>query len=153
MSGSLCVIDYRGTHRFSVTPETVWAAIERTNEFERWWAWLGDFRLDGPGLQPGSCMVGVVTPPLPYRMRVRVDLDDCVRPTTIDATVHGDLEGHAHVAFDPDGSGTLATATWRIEMMQRPMRVAARVARPVLCWGHDRVVETTVESFARVLER
>jgi hypothetical protein len=38
-------------------------------------------------------------------------------------------------------------------MMQRPMRIAARVAHPILCWGHDRVVEATVQSFSRVLER
>jgi hypothetical protein len=37
--------------------------------------------------------------------------------------------------------------TWTIEMMQRPMRVAARLAPRMLRWGHDRVVESTVASF------
>jgi hypothetical protein len=149
---SLCVIVYRGTHRFSVPPETVWAAIERTNEFERWWGWLGDFRLVGPGLQTGSAMIGVVSPPLPYRMRIRVDLEDCVRPTMIDAAVHGDLEGRAHLVLESDGGGTLATAAWTIEMMQLPMRVAARFAHPLLRWGHDRVVDATVAGFRRQIE-
>jgi hypothetical protein len=36
-------------------------------------------------------------------------------------------------------------------MMQRPMRVAARVASPVLRWGHDRVVDATVAGFRRHL--
>ena len=36
-------------------------------------------------------------------------------------------------------------------MMQRPMRLAARVAHPVLRWGHDRVVEMTVNGFRRHL--
>jgi carbon monoxide dehydrogenase subunit G len=152
VSGSSCVIDYRGTHRFSVPPETVWAAIERSDEFEQWWAWLGDFHLDGPGLQRGSCMVGVVSPPLPYRMRIRVELEECVRPATIDAAVHGDLEGRAHVAFEPDGRGTLATAAWTIEMTQLPMRLAARFAHPVLRWGHDQVVAVTVAGFRRQVE-
>jgi len=35
--------------------------------------------------------------------------------------------------------------------MQRPMRVAARVAYPVLRWGHDRVVDATVAGFRRHL--
>jgi hypothetical protein len=135
VSASPCVIVYRGTHRFSVPPETVWAAIERTNEFEGWWGWLGEFRLVGPGLQSGSALVGVVSPPLPYRMPIRVDLEDCVRPTLIDAAVHGDLEGRAHLVFEPDGGGTLATAAWTIEMMQLPMRVAARFAHPLLRWA------------------
>ena len=151
MPASPSVIEYRGIHRFAVPPETVWEAIERTNEFERWWAWLGDFRLEGAGLRPGSTLVGVVKPPLPYRMRIRVDLDDCIRPEAIDAAVHGDLEGRAHLAFEPVGGGTLATATWTIEMMQRPMRTAARFAYPLLRWGHDRVVEATVSGFRRAL--
>ena len=152
MSKSPCIIDYRGTHRFSVPPETVWAAIERTDEFEQWWAWLGEFCLHGPSLQRGSVMIGVVSPPLPYRMSIRVDLEDCVRPATIDAAVHGDLEGRAHLAFESDGGGTLARAAWTIEMTQLPMRVAARFARPLLCWGHDRVVEATVAGFRRRVE-
>ena len=40
-----------------------------------------------------------------------------------------------------------AHATWSIEMMQRPMRLAARIALPLLRWGHDRVVEATVDGF------
>jgi hypothetical protein len=35
--------------------------------------------------------------------------------------------------------------------MQRPMRIAARIAKPVLRWGHDRVVDATVDSFRRQL--
>lgn len=152
MSTSPSIIEYRGTHRFTVPPETVWAAIERTDEFPQWWAWLREFHLEGSGLRCGSSMVGIVSPPLPYRMRIRVDLEKCVAPATIDAAVHGDLEGHAHLALEPDRSGTLATAAWTIEMTQLPMRLAARFGRPLLCWGHDRVVEATVAGFRRQVE-
>jgi hypothetical protein len=38
-------------------------------------------------------------------------------------------------------------------MKQRPMRLAARLASPLLRWGHDRVVEATVASFRRNLGR
>jgi len=146
------MIDYRGIHRFCVPPETVWAAIEQTNEFAGWWGWLGDFRFEGHGLQRGSALVGVVNPPLPYHMHIRVDLEDCVRPETIDAAVHGDLEGRANLVFAPDRLGTLATATWTLEMMQSPMRSVARFAHPLLRWGHDRVVDATVASFRRQVE-
>jgi carbon monoxide dehydrogenase subunit G len=145
------VIDYRGTFRFDVPPDEVWAALEHTGEFEQWWAWLGDFRLDGPGLQAGSVLIGVVSPPLPYRMRIRVELERCARPSAIDAAVHGDLEGRAHLDLTPDGDGTLASVTWTIEMMQRPMRAAARFASPLMSWGHDRVVDATVNGFRRRL--
>ena len=36
-------------------------------------------------------------------------------------------------------------------MMQRPMRMAARVAHPLLRFGHDRVVEATVAGYRRHL--
>lgn len=147
------MIEYRETFRFAIAPDEVWSAIEQADDFQRWWGWLGEFRLEGPGLEPGSVLTGVVAPPLPYRMRVRVELEDCVRPSRIDAAVHGDLEGTARLRLQPDHGGTLATVTWTIEMMQRPMRVAARVAHPLLRWGHDRVVAATVAGFRRHVER
>lgn len=145
------VIEYQRSFVFDVPPETVWATIERTGEFEAWWGWLGDFRLEGQGLQAGSVFVGVVSPPLPYRMGIRVELQRCVRPSSIVATVHGDLEGRARLDLEREDEGTVASVAWTIEMMQRPMRMAARVAYPVLCWGHDRVVDATVHEFRRQL--
>jgi carbon monoxide dehydrogenase subunit G len=146
------VIEFCGRFRFAVPPAVVWAALERTNDFERWWGWLGEFHVDGPGLEAGSILVGTVSPPLPYRMRVEVVLEECVRPESITAAVHGDLEGHAHLTLASEGGGTLATAEWTIEMMQRTMRLADRVAHPLLQWGHDRVVDATVAGFRRTIE-
>jgi hypothetical protein len=145
------VIDFRNSFRFDAAPPAVWRTLEETGEFERWWAWLGDFHLDGPGLAVGSVLTGVVSPPLPYRMRVRVVIEESVSPSLIDTAVHGDLEGRARLELVPEGNGTLAGVTWRIEMMQAPMRVAAAVALPVLRWGHDRVVDATVAAFRRRL--
>jgi len=147
------VVDYRGTFGLEAAPEEVWRAIEHSDHFQSWWGWLEEFRLEGGGLVDGAVLHGVVSPPLPYRMRLRVELDRCERPQSIDATVHGDLEGWARLVLEPDGSGTRAEVRWTIEMMQRPMRLAARLARPVLEWGHDRVVEITVASFRRQLHR
>jgi carbon monoxide dehydrogenase subunit G len=149
VAGSPCVIDYTHQFRFAVPPAELWAAIENTDRFEGWWGWLHDFRLEGPGLAPGSVLSGVVAPPLPYRMALRVVLGDCRRPHRIDAEVHGDLEGQARLLLEVDGTGTRASVSWRIEMMQPAMRLAARCAPPLLRWGHDRVVEMTVASFRR----
>jgi hypothetical protein len=54
-------------------------------------------------------------------------------------------------AVAAEDAGTRVTATWTIEMMQLPMRMAARVGHPRLRWGHDRVVEMTVHGFRRHL--
>jgi carbon monoxide dehydrogenase subunit G len=149
--GSPYVIDYARRFSFPVPPEEVWSAVEHFERFEAWWGWLGELRVEGPGLVAGSVLRGVVAPPLPYRMRLRVLLVACDPPRSIDASVQGDLVGHARLVLEPEGEGTRATVAWTIEMRQRPMRLAARVASPVLRWGHDRVVDATVAGFRRQL--
>jgi carbon monoxide dehydrogenase subunit G len=143
------VIDYRGQFAFDVSPEVIWASIEHGEQFEAWWPWLREFRLEGPGLEAGAVLEGMVSPPLPYTMRIRVVLERCTRPSRIDASVHGDLEGEARLVLEPVDGGTLAQVSWTIEMMQRTMRLAARVAYPLMRWGHDRVVEATVNGYRR----
>jgi len=140
-------IEYGGAFNFPTPPDDVWSGIEHLERFETWWSWLREFCVEGPGLEAGTVLRGVVIPPLPYRMRIRVALLECVRPRRIEAAVHGDLEGHARLVLEPQGDGTRVDVTWTIEMMQLPMRVAARLAPRLLRWGHDRVVESTVASF------
>jgi hypothetical protein len=94
---------------------------------------------------------GVIVPPLPYRMRLRVELRECIPPQRIEARVHGDLDGSARLLLEPSGGGTRASVEWTIEMMQRRMRLAALVGFPLLRWGHDRVVDATVAGFRRQL--
>ena len=138
------VIEYRGRFAFERSPETVWASIEHTENFEAWWPWLRQFRLEGTRLEDGAVLHGVVSPPVPYQMRVSVVFEHCTRGRAVEASVHGDLEGAATLGLAPRPPGTEAEVWWAVEMMQRPMRLAARVAHPVLRWGHDRVVEATL---------
>ena len=149
MVGSCYVIDYGGRFAFPAAPEVIWSALQEPPQFERWWAWLGDLTVEGDALAAGSVMSGTVTPPLPYRMRIRVAVERSVPPTAIDATVSGDLRGEAHLRVAGRDGGSVVDVAWTIEMLQRPMRLAARVAHPVLRWGHDRVVDATVRGFLR----
>ena len=145
------VIRYRRDYEFPVPPEELWDAIEEVDQFEGWWPWLEEFRLEGGSLTTGAVLHGVVAPPLPYRMRIQVELTGCERPRRMDALVHGDLEGEARLVLRPHGVGSNVEVSWSVEMMQRPMRMASRVAHPVLQFGHDRVVEITVAGFRRRL--
>jgi uncharacterized protein YndB with AHSA1/START domain len=147
------VIDFRRSFRFEVAPDELWAAIERTDRFEGWWSWLTELTLEGGGLVAGGVLRGTVSPPLPYRMRVEVDLVRCERPRRIDAEVHGDLEGPATLQLADTPGGSLVQVAWTLEMMQRSMRLASRVAHPLLRLGHDAVVDVTVASFRRQLRR
>lgn len=149
---SCYVMDYVGRFGFPAPPSEVWTAMEQLDQFQLWWGWLGDLRADGSGLATGSVLRGTVSPPVPYRMRVAIELGRCVPGSLIDATVSGDLAGEAHLRLHPGDEGTVADVAWSLEMLQRPMRVAARVAHPLLRWGHDRVVEATVAGFRSHLQ-
>ena len=146
------MISYRHGYQFDLAPEQLWDRIEQVDQFERWWPWLTDLELDGSGLSTGSVLSGVVNPPLPYRMRLSVELVDCERPVGIDATIEGDLTGVARLRLRPELEGTWAEVAWTVEMRQPAMRLASRFGRPVLQWGHDRVVEMTVSGFRRRIE-
>lgn len=144
-------IDYRAVHRFDASPERIWAEIGAFDRFEHRWGWLRDFAVEGDGLTAGTVLRGTVTPPLPYRLRLRVRFDDCQPPRQIGAVVDGDLQGLAHLVLEPDGDATMVTVSWTVEVASRPLRTIVRLARPLLLWGHDRVVEATVAAFRREL--
>jgi len=146
-------MDYDGHFRFAVPPAALWSTIERLDQFEQWWGWLGGFHVRGDGLREGSVLSGVVAPPLPYRMNVQVKVTRCEPCNLIDAVVSGDLAGGAHLRLHPDHGGTVTDVAWSLEMLQKPMRLVALAAHPLLQWGHDRVVEVTVGSFRSQVER
>jgi hypothetical protein len=170
------VIGYSGTHQFRIPHDELWTAIGRTDRFGTWWGWLEEFRAesrdgdnlsggvedhgDRVGLQAGTVLQAVVAPPVPFRMRVRVEILTVKPPDEIRAAVHGDLEGTARLSVRSSGSssgsssgtGSTVEIEWEVEMMQRPMRIACRYGYPLMKWGHDRVVEMTLSSFRRHVE-
>lgn len=147
------VITYRRGFRFDLEAHRLWERIQEFDQFEKWWPWLSDLRIEGTGLSRGTVLHGVVTPPLPYRMELRVEVIDTEPATSIDAVVGGDLVGEARIRMRPEGRQTWVEAAWVVEMKQPVMRLADRLTHPFLQWGHDCVVEITVAGFRGRLER
>ena len=149
---STAVIRYRGRFTFPESPPAVWSALQDVEQFERRFGCLGQFHVEGDGLQAGSVLVGTVSPPLPYRIRLRMEIERCVPEQLIDTKIRGDLEGDGHLRLARWGTGTELNLAWKIEMMQQAMRAASRVAHPVLRWGHDRVIDITVNELRSHLQ-
>jgi len=147
------VISYRHGFRFDLAPAPLWERLGSIDQFEQWWPWLTELSLDGDGLTSGSVLSGAVSPPIPYRMRIEVELVECTCPSSIDAVVRGDLTGEAQLRLRPEGEGSWAEVAWAMEMRQPAMRLADRLGHPLRQWGHDRVVESTVTGFRRRLAR
>jgi hypothetical protein len=140
-------VDYHGDFWFPVPPDRLWAVIERFDLFESWWDWLREFRADGAGLTTGNALHGTVVPPVPYRLRLDIRLRRCARPRSVLAAVGGDLSGMAALRLEAADGGTQMAVAWSLEMRSVPLRVAARLAYPVLRWGHDQVVDMAVDGF------
>jgi carbon monoxide dehydrogenase subunit G len=147
------IITYRGAFCFDLEPHQLWEKMEEFDQFEHWLPWLSDLKVEGSGLAKGTVLYGVVTPPLPYRMEVAVEVTHTEPTRVIDAVVGGDVAGEAEFRFRPDNGQTWAEVAWAVEMKQPVMRFADRLTHPLLQWGHDRVVEITVTGFRSRIER
>lgn len=138
---------FRRSWLLAVSPEDFWRTIGRTEDYPRWWTWLRSF--DPVPLEPGASAACVVRAPLAYSLHFRVDVVQAVPEELLDARVTGDIEGPARLTVTPRAGGTEAGLSWELDVRAPPLRAAARVARPLLEWGHEWVVSSGVRQFRR----
>jgi hypothetical protein len=86
-------VDYAAAFWFPVTPDRLWAVVERFDLFESWWGWRRKFEADQDALVDGNVLHGTVVPPVPYRFHLDVQLQRCHRPRLIEAAVRGTFTG------------------------------------------------------------
>jgi hypothetical protein len=141
-------------YRFAVDNETLWSAIEATEDYCQWWPWLR--RLNAKGLIEGDRWDCVVQPPLPYSLRFTISLDEVVPARLAVASIDGEIKGHARLEIDPitdgDGEGCHARLISYLSPANGMLRTVARVARPIAQFGHDWVLDNGARQFrARAL--
>lgn len=135
---------------FAVPPDAVWDLLNRTDRYPAWWGWLRVFDVDGTaGLVEGAEARCVVRGPLPYALRFTVAVRKVVPARLVETEVSGDIEGPARLELDPTGGGTSARLVWAVRVVDPALRATARVARPLMEWGHDWVVNRGVRAFRR----
>jgi len=132
---------------FEVPPEALWRSLTSVDRFPSWWPWLREFDTAGRGIEPGIEAACVVRGPLPYALRFTVAVDRVEVGRAIDTTVTGDIEGPARLEVGPHGAGSSARLVWKVHVVDPALRATARVARPLMEWGHNWVVSRGVASF------
>lgn len=132
-------------YRFAVTPEQLWAVLDRTGDYRNWWPWLR--RLDGATLEPGARWACVVQPPLPYVLRFTLAIVEVDAPRSVVAAVDGDLTGDARIDLTTTDGGTELRLVSRLAPTNVVLRSVARLAAPVARFGHDWVLDTGVRQF------
>jgi hypothetical protein len=132
-------------HAFSVPPAELWAAMARIEAYRIWWPWLRRFEADG--FAPGSTWSAVVQPPLPYRLRFDVVLDQVDAPSVVSAQVSGDIEGSARLEVAPLDDGCELHLLSELRPTNGVLRAVAQVAAPLARFGHDWVLDTGLRQF------
>ena len=138
------------TWAFDVAPDTLWAALTRTEEYRQWWPWLREF--SGDGLVPGGRNTCVVRAPVPYTLRFTVTITELVRGERIVVAVDGDLAGVARLEVGALGArrrGSQVRLVWEVDLRQPILRAVGVFGRPIMEWGHQWVVDTGLEQFCR----
>lgn len=133
------------TYRFPAVRPSLWRAIQAVDRYESWWPWLREF--DGTALEQGAVWSCVVQPPLPYQVRFRISLDEVVEHEHIVASLDGDIVGTARLELRDRGPECEAHLTSQLAPDNRALRAVALLARPLVRYGHDWVLDTGANQF------
>jgi hypothetical protein len=134
-------------YRFDVSPEGLWERISDVDEFCRWWPWLRGFEADE--LCAGEAWDCTVQPPLPYLLRFTIALEEVVPPRLVTACVTGDIVGDARLEVGAQDAGCVVRLQSDLAPGNRYLRAVASVARPLVRYGHDWVLDTGARQFSR----
>ena len=132
--------------RFDHLPAEVWEAMSRTSDYPRWWPWLR--HLDAVGLVAGDVWSCHIQPPLPYVLRFTITLEEVVPGRLARASVAGDIVGTASFTLAPRGDGgSEGRLVSDLAPSSAVLRAFALVARPLVVWGHDWVLDEGIRQF------
>jgi hypothetical protein len=130
-------------------PDTVWAALCTVDDYRTWWPWLREF--DARALATGEVWHCTVQPPLPYRLRFTIAIDEVRASERVTATLSGDLVGTADLELAARGAGSELRLVSRLAPVSSVARGVARVVPPVARYGHDWVLRTGLRQFISAL--
>lgn len=128
------------------TPTVAWAALSRVDEYQRWWPWLQ--RFDGTALDAGQRWHCVVQPPLPYRVGFTVVLEEVATGVTAAARLEGDIVGDASIDIVDRGESCELWLRSSLAPSKPALQALAAIARPVVTFGHNWVLDTGARQFA-----
>ncbi len=124
----------------------VWEAVTHPERFTTWWPWLR--RLDASRLDEGEVWACHVQPPLPYSLRFTIRIEEVEPGHSVRASVEGDIAGTARVDMAARGQATEVHVLSDLAPSAGVLRAFARLARPLVTWGHDWVLDQGVRQFS-----
>ena len=134
---------------FDKPPAEVWEAMTHTNAYTGWWPWLRS--LDAAaGLATGEMWSCHVQPPLPYSLHFTIAIGEVVAVRSVEAIIEGDITGTARVDLSAgEGRTTVVHVVSDLAPAAGALRTFATVARPMVTWGHEWVIDRGIRQFQR----
>lgn len=143
------------TWRLDAPAQSVWDAVERVEEWPRWWRGMAATTVvrppDAQGL--GQRTYVVVRSPLGYRLAFGVEIVAARAPYVARARVVGDLVGSGEWSVARDQAGCVATIRWDVEPARGPLRVLTAPLAGPLVWAHAVVMRRGERGLRDRLER
>ncbi len=123
----------------------MWPVLTRVQDYQAWWPWLR--RFDGQAFAPGERWACEIQPPLPYRLRFTLCLDQVEPGRSATASVTGDIVGTARIELSATSRGSELHLVSALEPSTRLLRMMSGFVRPVARFGHDWVIDTGLRQF------
>ncbi|MFF5453351.1 SRPBCC family protein [Streptomyces sp. NPDC012950] len=127
-----CRYRFRCVWRLAAPPATVYAVLERAEDYPRWWPQVREVVP-----RDGTSGTARFRSFLPYDLVVTVRalrLDPAGR--VLEVGLGGDLEGRARWTLTPEGTGTRVLYEQEVEVRARLLRVLAVPGRPLFRANH-----------------
>ncbi|MFF5425040.1 MULTISPECIES: SRPBCC family protein [unclassified Streptomyces] len=140
---------FRSVWRLDAPPATVYAVLERPEDYPRWWPQVREaVPVDGT---EGTARFRSF---LPYDLVVTVRaLRRDPRAHVLEVGLGGDLDGWARWTLTPEGSGTRALYEQEVEVRAPLMRAFAVVGRPLFRANHALMMRSGRRGLASHLRR
>ena len=132
-------------YELPLTPTELWAVLAHVDRYQSWWPWLR--RFEARALADHEVWACLVQPPLPYSVGFDLHLDEVRAPTRVRASVTGDVVGEAVLDIAEHPGGSAARLRSSLEPGNGFLRTVARLAAPVVRYGHDWVLDTGARGF------
>lgn len=116
------------------------------DHYRTWWPWLRSF--EATALESAETWSCAVQPPVPYALRFTVIMQEVVPEQLVTASIDGDITGEARLELAAAGAGCDVHLVSALAPGSRALRAVSTVARPVVRFGHDWVLDNGARQFA-----
>jgi uncharacterized membrane protein len=133
--------------------QTVWDTLQHTEVWPRWWPAVASVETlktgDANGL--GAVQRIVWKTPLSYTLTFETRIVQLQAPERMEAIAVGDVEGTGLWQLSTLPQGTTVTYTWTVRTTKPWMNALAAIARPLLEWNHNVIMNQGGQGLAAYL--